>query len=94
MAARSTQSLAIFMRKDAELRELEVECPNAAVGFVIGELSRIGSWVTGQRHVGERIVLTADVPETAIPGFVEWLNQFQPVQGSAIVTAAANDEDG
>ena len=91
---RSTRSLAIFMRDEPDLRELQVECPNVAVGYVIGELSRIGSWVIGQREIGDRVVLTADVPEAAISGFAEWLNEFRPVQGSAIVTAAANDEDG
>ena len=83
------------MRIDSELRELEVQCQNVvALGHVIGELSRIGGWITAQREVGERIVLTADVPEAAIPGFVEWLTNFVPVQGSTIVTAAANDKDG
>ena len=81
------------MRKEQPREKLEVECPPDGIGHVIGQLVRIGSWITEQRNVGERIVIAADVPEDAIPGFVEWLGSFEPPQGATVKRGPANDED-
>ena len=75
------------------MRKVEVECPVEALGHVIGRLSAIGSWLTGQEQRGDRFAISADVPEDAIPAFAKWLKEFRPVQGSTIVGPAANDED-
>ena len=68
------ESLAIFsVQMSRRFAKYQIATPAMCVGNVIEELSRIGSWVDGQRHEPPGHTVSAWVPVDAVPEFERWL---------------------
>jgi translation elongation factor EF-G len=74
-------------------REIHIEGPAPALGYVTAHLSTLGASFTEGREIGKAFTLRALVPVEAIPGIKRWLETYTHLQGVAIVSGAANDED-
>jgi len=58
-----------------------VQTPEPWIGHVIGELSRIGSWLENHSNDSPMHTVQARVPVEAVPAFEKWLAQITQGQG-------------
>jgi hypothetical protein len=78
---------------DRPLGKYQVRSPQHCLGHVLGELSRIGSWLDGLSDLAPVQTVYVRIPLDVVPEFERWLSEVSRGEGSIVGDDSANDED-